>query len=156
MGCVVNGPGEARDADLGIAAGNKRGHLFVKGQRGRGARGEMVDALVEWAEFIADDGIEGALTHADVRAQAEADADRAALLTEQGADANDSEQKVERLGAVGPGWTHRPEAALRPLLGQTVTMKVATIWSSAARSASVTIWAWTSTTNEASAGLAAM
>ena len=31
MGCVVNGPGEARDADLGIAAGNKRGHLFVKG-----------------------------------------------------------------------------------------------------------------------------
>ncbi|MCP4923097.1 MAG: flavodoxin-dependent (E)-4-hydroxy-3-methylbut-2-enyl-diphosphate synthase, partial [bacterium] len=32
MGCVVNGPGEARGADLGIAAGNKRGHLFVKGQ----------------------------------------------------------------------------------------------------------------------------
>ena len=32
MGCVVNGPGEARDADLGIAAGNKRGHLFVKGR----------------------------------------------------------------------------------------------------------------------------
>ena len=31
MGCVVNGPGEARDADIGIAAGNKRGHLFVKG-----------------------------------------------------------------------------------------------------------------------------
>ena len=32
MGCVVNGPGEAREADLGIAAGNKRGHLFVKGR----------------------------------------------------------------------------------------------------------------------------
>ena len=32
MGCVVNGPGEAKDADLGIAAGNKRGHLFVKGK----------------------------------------------------------------------------------------------------------------------------
>ncbi len=32
MGCVVNGPGEARDADLGIAAGKKRGHLFVKGK----------------------------------------------------------------------------------------------------------------------------
>ena len=32
MGCVVNGPGEARDADLGIAAGNKRGHLFIKGR----------------------------------------------------------------------------------------------------------------------------
>jgi len=32
MGCVVNGPGEAREADLGIAAGNKRGHLFVRGR----------------------------------------------------------------------------------------------------------------------------
>ncbi len=31
MGCVVNGPGEARDADIGIAAGNRRGHLFVRG-----------------------------------------------------------------------------------------------------------------------------
>ena len=48
MGCVVNGPGEARDADIGIAAGNKRGHLFVKGRNvavvarggnGVGARG---------------------------------------------------------------------------------------------------------------------
>ena len=32
MGCVVNGPGEAREADLGIAAGRGKGHLFVKGQ----------------------------------------------------------------------------------------------------------------------------
>ena len=32
MGCVVNGPGEAREADIGIAAGRKRGHLFVKGE----------------------------------------------------------------------------------------------------------------------------
>ena len=32
MGCVVNGPGEARSADLGIAAGRKRGHLFIDGQ----------------------------------------------------------------------------------------------------------------------------
>ena len=31
MGCVVNGPGEARDADIGIAAGRNKGHLFVKG-----------------------------------------------------------------------------------------------------------------------------
>ena len=30
MGCVVNGPGEARDADIGIAAGYKKGHLFVR------------------------------------------------------------------------------------------------------------------------------
>src|SRR5438067_9296257 len=32
MGCVGNGPGEARDADLGIAAGRKKGHLFIKGR----------------------------------------------------------------------------------------------------------------------------
>ena len=32
MGCVVNGPGEARSADLGIAAGRHRGHLFIRGQ----------------------------------------------------------------------------------------------------------------------------
>ena len=31
MGCVVNGPGEAKSADLGIAAGRNKGHLFIKG-----------------------------------------------------------------------------------------------------------------------------
>ena len=44
MGCVVNGPGEARDADLGIAAGRKRGHLFVKGQS-RPCRAGIRDGL---------------------------------------------------------------------------------------------------------------
>jgi (E)-4-hydroxy-3-methylbut-2-enyl-diphosphate synthase len=96
MGCVVNGPGEARDADLGIAAGRQKGHLFVKGQVVRVVpEAEMVDALVEWAHRIADEGIEGALSHADAGAAAEADADRAALLDEQGADANASEQRVD-------------------------------------------------------------
>ena len=96
MGCVVNGPGEARDADLGIAAGRKRGHLFVKGKVVKVVpEDEMVDALVEWAHKIAEEGVDGALTHADAGAQAEADADRAALLDEQGADANASEQTVE-------------------------------------------------------------
>src|SRR6478752_7278966 len=53
MGCVVNGPGEARDADLGIAAGRKKGHLFVKGQVVAVVpEDEMVDALVEWAGTI--------------------------------------------------------------------------------------------------------
>ena len=47
MGCVVNGPGEARDADLGIAAGNKRGHLFIKGKNALVVpEDEMVDTLV--------------------------------------------------------------------------------------------------------------
>ncbi len=62
MGCVVNGPGEARDADLGIAAGNKRGHLFVKGQNAAVVpEDEMVDTLVEWAEYIAEHGVDAAL-----------------------------------------------------------------------------------------------
>lgn len=96
MGCVVNGPGEARDADLGIAAGRKRGHLFVKGQVVKVVpEDEMVDALVEWAGTIAEEGVEGALSHADAGAAAEAEADRAALLDEQGADANASEQRVD-------------------------------------------------------------
>ena len=96
MGCVVNGPGEAREADLGIAAGRHRGHLFVKGKVVKVVpEDEMVDALVEWADVIANEGLEGALGRADEGAAAEAEADRAALLDEQGADANAAGQKVE-------------------------------------------------------------
>ena len=65
MGCVVNGPGEARDADLGIAAGNKKGHLFVRGQNVAVVpEDEMVDALVEWATFIDDHGVDAAFERA--------------------------------------------------------------------------------------------
>jgi (E)-4-hydroxy-3-methylbut-2-enyl-diphosphate synthase len=96
MGCVVNGPGEARDADLGIAAGRKRGHLFVKGKVVKVVpEDEMVGALVEWADRIAADGIAAAQALADPDAAAQADADRSALLVEQGDDANASEQTVE-------------------------------------------------------------
>ena len=97
MGCVVNGPGEAREADLGIAAGNKRGHLFVKGRNiAVVPEADMVEALVEWAEFINEHGVERALSKADLaEAKAAAEADRAALLEEQGDDANASEQRVE-------------------------------------------------------------
>src|SRR4051812_46279916 len=96
MGCVVNGPGEARDADLGIAAGRKKGHLFVKGQVVAVVpEDEMVEALAHWAGTIAEEGIEGALSHAEDGAAEAAEADRVALLDEQGADANASEQKVE-------------------------------------------------------------
>ena len=59
MGCVVNGPGEAREADLGIAAGRGTGHLFVKGKVVRVVpEAEMVDALVAEAERIMEDGID--------------------------------------------------------------------------------------------------
>jgi (E)-4-hydroxy-3-methylbut-2-enyl-diphosphate synthase len=97
MGCVVNGLGEARDADIGIAAGNKRGHLFVRGTNVAVVpEDEMVDALVEWAEFIHEHGVEKAMEKADLQAAKEAaEADRAQLLEEQGDDANASEQVVE-------------------------------------------------------------
>ena len=97
MGCVVNGPGEARDADLGIAAGKKRGHLFVKGRNVAVVpEDEMVSTLVEWAEFIHEHGVDAAVARVDTeKAAREAEKDRAALLAEQGDDANQSEQKVE-------------------------------------------------------------
>ena len=66
MGCVVNGPGEAREADLGIAAGRGKGHLFVKGQVVRVVpEAEMVDALVDEAEKIMAEGIEARIAAAD-------------------------------------------------------------------------------------------
>jgi (E)-4-hydroxy-3-methylbut-2-enyl-diphosphate synthase len=96
MGCVVNGPGEARDADIGIAAGNKRGHLFIKGQNVAVVpEDEMVDQLVEWAEFINEHGIDAALDRADLdKARREAEKDRAKLLQEQGDDANNANEKI--------------------------------------------------------------
>jgi (E)-4-hydroxy-3-methylbut-2-enyl-diphosphate synthase len=97
MGCVVNGPGEARDADLGIAAGNRRGHLFVRGTNVAVVpETDMVGALVEWAEFINAHGVERALSKADLAAaKAAAEEDRNALLEAQGDDANASEQRVD-------------------------------------------------------------
>jgi (E)-4-hydroxy-3-methylbut-2-enyl-diphosphate synthase len=54
MGCVVNGPGEAREADLGIAAGKGQGFLIVNGEvKGKVPEGRFVEALVEEAERIA-------------------------------------------------------------------------------------------------------
>ena len=96
MGCVVNGPGEAREADLGIAAGNKRGHLFVKGRNVAVVpEDEMVEALVEWAEFINEHGTEAAIARADTaRAEREAQRDRSALLDEKGEDANRSAERI--------------------------------------------------------------
>ena len=98
MGCVVNGPGEAREADLGIAAGRKRGHLFVKGKVVKVvAEDEMVDALVEWAKIVSEDGVEAALARAESGAAEEAEKDRAALLTEQGDDVNDAEAHIDQI-----------------------------------------------------------
>jgi (E)-4-hydroxy-3-methylbut-2-enyl-diphosphate synthase len=96
MGCVVNGPGEAREADLGIAAGNKRGHLFVKGRNVAVVpEDEMVEALVEWAEFIHEHGTDAAIARADTaRAEREAARDRSQALDEKGDDANNATAKI--------------------------------------------------------------
>ncbi|MFM8481723.1 MAG: flavodoxin-dependent (E)-4-hydroxy-3-methylbut-2-enyl-diphosphate synthase [Actinomycetota bacterium] len=96
MGCVVNGPGEAREADLGIAAGNKRGHLFVKGRNVAVVpESEMVEALVEWAEFIHEYGTEAAIARADTaKAEREAAKDRSQLLETKGDDANQSLERI--------------------------------------------------------------
>jgi (E)-4-hydroxy-3-methylbut-2-enyl-diphosphate synthase len=96
MGCVVNGPGEARSADLGIAAGRKRGHLFIQGQIVRVVpEEEMVAALIDEAEKLVKEGVEARLAVADSGAVEAAEADRQALLDVQGADANNSEARVE-------------------------------------------------------------
>ena len=56
MGCEVNGPGEARDADIGIAAGPGRGLLFAKGkQLGWVPHDRLVEALLDEAARVADD-----------------------------------------------------------------------------------------------------
>jgi (E)-4-hydroxy-3-methylbut-2-enyl-diphosphate synthase len=96
MGCVVNGPGEARSADLGIAAGKHRGHLFIQGKIVRVVpEDEMVSALVEEAEKLVKEGVAARLAAADKGAEAEAEADRAELLDAKGLDANSSEARVE-------------------------------------------------------------
>jgi (E)-4-hydroxy-3-methylbut-2-enyl-diphosphate synthase len=98
MGCVVNGPGEAREADLGIAAGRGRGHLFVKGKVVRVVpEAEMVDALVDEGERIMAEGIEARLAAADEGAAAEAERTRDELLRIQGTDANQADEKIEKI-----------------------------------------------------------
>jgi (E)-4-hydroxy-3-methylbut-2-enyl-diphosphate synthase len=60
MGCVVNGPGEAREADLGVASGNGKGQIFVKGEViATVPESQIVETLVEQALRIADEmGVE--------------------------------------------------------------------------------------------------
>ena len=96
MGCVVNGPGEAREADLGIAAGNKRGHLFVKGRNVAVVpESEMVEALIDWATYIHEHGVEAAIARVDTAlAEREATKDRNMLLKEHGDDVNHADEKI--------------------------------------------------------------
>jgi len=61
MGCVVNGPGEAREADLGVASGNGKGQIFVRGEVIKTVReSDIVETLIEEAMALADTMPEGA------------------------------------------------------------------------------------------------
>ena len=67
MGCVVNGPGEAREADLGVASGNGKGQIFVRGKViATVPESQIVETLIEEAMRLAEqgavlgDGAEGA------------------------------------------------------------------------------------------------
>src|SRR5918994_1382572 len=63
MGCVVNGPGEAREADLGVASGNGKGQIFVRGEVIKTVpESQIVETLIEEAMRIAEgmESVEGA------------------------------------------------------------------------------------------------
>ena len=118
MGCAVNGPGEARDADLGIAAGNKRGHLFVRGTNVAVVpEDEMVDTLVEWAEYIVEHGVDAALARVDTtkaKKEAEAESARSAAKANEAREA--AEQSVCNTdchigGSADPHWIVKLEPA---------------------------------------------
>lgn len=97
MGCVVNGPGEASSADIGIAAGRGRGHLFIKGQVVRVVpEDEMVEALLQEARALVEEGVEARLAKADAGAAAEAEQERIQLVEIRG-DANNTAAKKARV-----------------------------------------------------------
>jgi (E)-4-hydroxy-3-methylbut-2-enyl-diphosphate synthase len=72
MGCVVNGPGEAREADLGVASGNGKGQIFVRGEVIKTVpEAQIVETLIEEALRLADEmevdgGAEGGGTAPEV------------------------------------------------------------------------------------------
>jgi len=103
MGCVVNGPGEARSADLGIAAGRGRGHLFIKGEVVAVVpESEMVEALVSEGRRLVEEGVEARLAAADLSAAKEAEADRLRLLDIQ-PEANSAAERRQRVEIIARG-----------------------------------------------------
>ena len=103
MGCVVNGPGEAREADIGIAAGRGKGHLFIKGHVVRVVpESEMVAALLDEARKLASEGVEARLAAADGDAESLAEQTASELLASQG-DPNQVRELRERVARVARG-----------------------------------------------------
>ena len=59
MGCVVNGPGEAREADLGVASGNGKGQIFVRGEVIKTVpESQIVETLIEEAMRLAGEHVD--------------------------------------------------------------------------------------------------
>lgn len=105
MGCVVNGPGEAREADIGIAAGRGRGHLFIKGQVVRVVpEAEMVEALLDEAKKLVEEGLEARLAQAEANAEEIAAAERQQLIEIRG-DANKATERRARVAEVAANQT---------------------------------------------------
>jgi (E)-4-hydroxy-3-methylbut-2-enyl-diphosphate synthase len=103
MGCVVNGPGEAREADIGIAAGRGKGHLFIKGKVVRVvSEDEMVESLLDESRRLVEEGVEARLAAADAAAEELAAAAAAELLEAQG-DANRAAQLRASVAEVAGG-----------------------------------------------------
>ncbi len=72
MGCVVNGPGEAREADLGVASGNGKGQIFVRGEVVKTVpESQIVETLIEEAMRIAEEMGEDAARRGVARRQRE-------------------------------------------------------------------------------------
>nr|WP_107912320.1 flavodoxin-dependent (E)-4-hydroxy-3-methylbut-2-enyl-diphosphate synthase [Streptomyces chartreusis] len=70
MGCVVNGPGEAREADLGVASGNGKGQIFVKGEVIKTVpESKIVETLIEEAMTLAAHLDEATVSSADDQSQ---------------------------------------------------------------------------------------
>ncbi|MFI2379858.1 flavodoxin-dependent (E)-4-hydroxy-3-methylbut-2-enyl-diphosphate synthase [Streptomyces sp. NPDC018964] len=68
MGCVVNGPGEAREADLGVASGNGKGQIFVKGEVIKTVpESKIVETLIEEAMKIAEEMEKDGVTSGEPR-----------------------------------------------------------------------------------------
>ena len=65
MGCVVNGPGEAREADLGVASGNGKGQIFVKGKViATVPESKIVETLIDEAMRLAEQALEDGASEA--------------------------------------------------------------------------------------------
>ena len=103
MGCVVNGPGEAREADIGIAAGKGKGHLFIKGKVVRVVpEAEMVAALVDEARRLVAEGVDARLAAADGVAEQMARETVESLLASQG-DVNRVAERRARVARIAQG-----------------------------------------------------